>query len=549
VRQKAERVLHLRGHGRSSGHLLASGHSLSDWEWAARNYILEDPWFLTRVVMGFHWVDEELHGRHLLSHYFRENDEGVLSADHFDKATFIPRGHIKTLQLGCAIGVIWRILNNPQIGILYGSATDSLSKDVGLFISGTLLHNEILQACFPDILPKSKNECEQWGIRGYRLPCSKRKDATLICTSMGAVTTGKHPDITICDDLIVPQNNNQLGWTKAFEFIKTCLALLPPHGILEVLGTRYNDADTYSRIISGEIRGKQGVIETLVESCYVDDDPEKGPIWPAKKRWTSNIISGYTVQQLEDMRFTMGSFFNAQMRNDPVPEGDQVIRIHDVNTFTKDQEPTHGRPARVGIDEAGGGTLIINTLKEELQKLYMTMPIRAVSYKKGKRSVDGAKTSKEDQILSAIEPVIRSGNLWIRDSMMPENDADTDKLGYEIKRLGAARYDDQVDVLHLIEKYLIKGRFPAEGQTPHMYIGCDLAFTESRTSDYTAIMAVVVTPDKRRWVIDIDRFRAKSPMVIANRIISFYRKHDVVSERDKRAAWGKKKKSFAASYK
>lgn len=550
VKAKAEKLVELAKSGSKEIIQLDSGHVLSEYDYALRQYCLTDFWFFARVPLGYHWIDEELHGKELFQHYFRPHPErkGEMFTA-FDKATFIPRGHIKTLLFGVAL-TAWRLINKPDLRILYASATDSLAKEVGSAISGHLLNNEHLQRAFPDILPRSKAECEQWGIRGYRLPGVIDPNPSLVCASLKTNVTGKHPEIIICDDLIVPQNNNQNGWEQATEFIKTCLALLPPHGWIEILGTRYHDADPYGQILEGEIRGKQGRFKCKVLSCYVSNDPKKGPIWPAKKRWTSEIVSGYTMQQLEDMRHTMQGFFNAQMRNDPAPTEDQVIQVEDVITFSKEEEPDHGEPEMIGIDGTAGGKLIINMLHEKADELRLNLSIKEVQFKKGKIAVDGARESKTDRILTALEPIIRLGNLYIRDYMMCQSDADTDTLGYEIKRLGAARHDDQVDTLYLIEEYLIKGTPPLPGNPNELYLGCDLAFSEDRTSDYSVLMAVVVKPDGKRYVIDVDRFKLKSPSAIVDRIISFYRKHSHVSERVKRQRSRNqlRKRSFGKSY-
>lgn len=515
---------------------------LTKYQWALREYILSDLWFFCRVVLGMHWLDEDLHGRVLMSHYF--GDAGIRAER--DKATFIPRGHIKTLFLGVALNV-WRVLRayglyRKDISILYASATEDLAKEVGMEMSGHLTNNKFLQEAFPDILPRSGRACELWGSKGYRLPGHSRKDHTLTCVSINTNVTGKHPDIIVLDDLIVDTTNNPIGWEKALQFIKNGLALLPPHGWFEVLGTRWHDSDPYGYIISDEIRGKQGPFSCMTMSCYEDDDPKKEPIWPARRRWNSNKVSGYTKKQFEDMRHTMGSFFNAQMRNDPAPEDEATLRISDINTYDPQDCIHHGPCRALGVDITGGGRLIYQLLLEEAEKLKIFIPI--VEMSTPKRSKKGE--TKEDHIIAALEPVIREGRLWVREWMLPKHDGDLGNLGYEIKRIGSAKHDDIVDVLHLIIRELIKGGLPPEGELADFFIGCDLAYTTGKHSDWSVLMGVAVDAKGNHWIVDYERFRLNSPTGIVSRIIQFYQKLNATA---KGSFVSSSQKSFGASYK
>lgn len=500
---------------------------LSPYLYALRHYLSTDWWFLARVGLGMHWLDQELHGKKLIAHYLRECDDPDLQCapgftDAFDKATLIPRGHIKTLFLGCSLQIL-RLLNKPSLQIMYTSATESLAKEVGTFISGHLTDNKLLQAAFPDILPKSRYDCNQWGASGYRLPLHSGKDANFLAASLKTNITGKHPDIIILDDLVVETTNNPKGWEQIEGFIKNCLALLPPHGWFEYLATRWHDADTSSKILSGEIRGKQGPFSCLVESCYVNDNEELGPIWPAKKRFGSKQTSGYTLKQLQDMRFTMGSFFNAQMRNDPLPEEDALIKIEDINLIPSGQNPPYGNCKAVGVEVAGGGRVLFTLLREEATKYSIKCPIVEMPVQKS------IHLSKADKILTVLEPIVREGRLWVKPWMLPTNDADQGTLGYELKRLGVAKHDDIADALHNGIRTLVGGVRPQQGTANHFYISTDLSWTEKSRSDWSVLVAFSVSPEGNFYVFDYDRFQLKSPQGIVSRILQFYQKHETSS--------------------
>jgi len=501
------------------------------WQ-AVRQLCLTDYWYFVREILGWGWFDEVLHGKELLS-FMEDNEE-------YDHGVAFPRGHLKTLSF-CARN-IQRILRNPNIAILAASATEALAKGIGSLIGNELLTNEKLHKAFPD-LPTSTTETEMWGNRGYQLPKrSPRIDPTLYCTSIEANVTGRHPDIIWLDDLIVAHNNNPDGWAKAEEFIKNCLLLLPPHGHLELTFTRWHDADTYGRLISGKLTGKQGPIKFLIKSCWEDDNPLKQPIYPAAIRWDMPTISGFSPQMLEDMRANLGGFFNAQMRNDPKPESDQQIKVSDVNIFEKPDAPPHTRCHALGIESLGGGKLIIQALREEAEKLKLFLPIVEFTNSKGSKSV-----GKEDRILTALEPIVREGRLWAQRWMIPESQAEQESLGYEIRRLGAAKHDDIVDALHNVPVNLSKGLVPAEKEPAHLYISCDLAWTEKKTSDFCVLIAVAVDHRNNFWILDYDRFQNKSPIGIAMRVIQFFQKHDLAgSDSIERRV---KRRGFGSTYK
>lgn len=514
-----EKIKQLKSLKREPGEVtLPSGHKLTKYQYQLRLWCQSDWWFLARAPLGMHWLDEDLHGRTLLRHYFRPTEEGGLT-DEFDKATLIPRGHVKTLFLGCS-RTINKILRNPAIQVMYASATIPLAQDVGLYVSDALIFNPHLQEAFPDILPRSKQQCAQWGVRGYRLPAVNTKDPTFFSASLDTNVTGKHPDVLFLDDLIVEQTNTPGGWEKGHKFIKNGLSLLPPHGYFEWLATRWHDSDVSSMIINDEVRGKQGKVSVLIMSCWVDDDERKGPIWPAKKRWGADTVSGYTTQQLLDMKHTQGAFFNAQMRNDPKPEDEQVLNMADINTYKEGEFPAYDECRTVGIEVTGGGVLIYNTLLERVQTFALEMPLVEITNEKAGRSG----LTKEDMILAEIEPVIREGRLYLREDMLEDYKRNADCLGHEIYRLGAARHDDIVDALHALLKYLAAGVRPEPTEPCHMYIACDLAFTDKARSDYSVLLAAVIDHKGNVWVIDYDRFKLASPVGISDRIIQFYRK-------------------------
>lgn len=494
----------------------------------------KDLWFLIRVILDWGWACEDLHGRTILRH--------IASHRNQDIAVFIPRGHMKTLMFSAL--VIQAILADPNCAVLVASATEKLTQDTAKLISNTLIKNKILQRAFPDVLPQSKQDVGLWGKDGYVLPNRKdRIDPTLFMASLGANVTGRHPDLIWVDDLIVPGNNTPTGYLKVENFLKECKALMPPHGRIYLTGTRYHDADPYSRIIEGKILGNKGPFNCLILSCYENDDEKQPPIYKPKVRWNMQQESGFSHHLLEQKRKELGVFFNAQYRNNPLPESDQVIRFSDINTYEARELPRYGRCMGVGLEVTGSGLLLYKTLEEECQKLKLDLPLREVITPRK------AGISKADRIMSAVEPVVRQGKLFVQ-KWMKGDGADSDSLGYELIRLGVAKHDDIADALYMAISHMQDGLLPSTREYAHLHIAIDPAFTEKERSDWTVCMAIVVDHTGNIWVANYERFQATSPTAIAHRIIQFYQRmvSGVSIQRSVSRRETSLKKNFATSY-
>jgi hypothetical protein len=495
-----------------------------------------DLWFLLRFALGYGWLDEDLIGGKLCGFY--DSNEGR------DTAVFIPRGFGKTLVDQARI--LQKIFRSPDIAIMYASATAELADDFGSALGRIILGNEIIQRAFHDILPNGTSQIERWGKDGYTIPGRKpRIDPTLSCFSMRANVTGRHPDDAFLDDLIVRTNNDPNGWDRATLFIKEMKLMLPSYGTISMTGTRWHDGDPYGKIIAGIMTGKQGKFATLVESCWVDDNPllEKST-YPKKIRWDMDKPTGYdheyfVAQQAPEDQGGMGKFFSAQMRNDPKPDDQCDIRLNYVNIYKPEELPELSHVRSLGIEVTGGGRPIYSHLREKAEELRKFLPLVEVTKKKNQGE------TKADRIRGALEPIVSSGRLWGQQWMIGDG-GQSGTLGYELKRLGVATHDDIVDALHYVPRFLSCGVSPDDGDPAHVYISVDLAYTENQSSDFTVIIAVAVDSKQNYWVLDYDRFQSSSPTGIVDRILKFFCKWSTEEERPRKR---RSNFNYAMSYK
>jgi hypothetical protein len=234
--------------------------------------------------------------------------------------------------------------------------------------------------------------------------------------------------------------------------------------------------------------------------------------------------TGYTHEALEEMRKPkdeggLGEFFDAQMRNDPLPLERADINVDLINQYEEGEHPELGPVLLFGIETTGGGLPIYNGFSDWLEEMhYESLPVIEITNPKK------VGTEKRDRIVAALQPLIECGKLYAPSWMIGDKSA-KEGLGYELRRLGKASHDDIADALHNIPTHLSKKNLPLRAEDPcDLYISVDLAWSEKKRSDWTVLMAVAVDSKGCHWIIDYDRFQISSPTGIYSRMLAFYRK-------------------------
>jgi hypothetical protein len=503
-----------------------------------RERCLEDLWFLIRVILDWGFLDETLHGQELMRFHYGEGKE-------VDTLTLIPRGHGKTLFASAMM--IHDILKNPNIAIICVTATADLAKGIGALVGDTLKENIHLREAFPDILPSPEERLKVWGVNGYKLPSRKpRVDPTFRPVSISTAITGAHPDKVYMDDVTGLANNTPEGWAEALRFIRETYRLLPDHGVIKWSATRWHDGDPAGMAEKGLVRGKQDKFRVFKRSCFVDDDPKKGVIYPQAIRWNMDTPSGFRsdilIEEMNDPSPKARAFFSCQMRNNPVPEQDIPIDVDAINLYKAGEHPPLGPVKLVGIEVTSGGYFIFNTAEEKKRETRSAIPLEQITHKR-KGQVD-----KADRIKATLEPVVNSGRLYAPSEYVPEDETLEGTLGYELRRLGAAKHDDIADALHLALKYLAQDVVPGKDELAHVYIACDIAYTEKESNDHSVICGIAVDNKGQVWILEIDRFQSKSPTTQVQRIFNFYLKWNSKHTPTNRYRFGNKKSSFASKY-
>lgn len=512
---------------------------------AIRERCLIDLWFLIRYILDWGYLDEHLHGQELMRFHYEDSQPT-------DTLMLLPRGHGKTLF--SAAMMIHDILTDPNIAILSVTATQDLAKGIGSLVGDTLRYNPYLRDAFPEVLPKEGQTLKVWGVKGYELPNRKpRIDATFRPASLSTAVTGSHPDKIYIDDITGKENNTPEGWSDGLKFIRESYRLLPDYGILKWSATRWHDGDPAGMAVAGTLRGKQGPFKVLLKSCFNEDDPTKASIYPQKVRWNmsedkpSGFREDLLIEEMNDPSPAARAFFSAQMRNNPIPEQDIPIDVDSINLYGKGRQieshPALGPVKLVGIEITSGGHFVFNTCEEKKREIKSPIPLEKISHERK------VKTSKADRIKAVLEPVINSGRFFAPIDTVPEDQTLEDTLGYELRRLGAAKHDDIADAIHLALKYLAEDVVPSKGELPHVYIACDIAYTEDEANDHSVLAAIAIDWKAQVWLLEYDRFQSKSPTTQCQRIFNFYLKWNSKHVPATKNRWAKKKSSFASKYK
>jgi predicted phage terminase large subunit-like protein len=108
------------------------------------------------------------------------------------------------------------------------------------------------QLLFPEFVIDLETDRDKGGAQEYWCPARKlnQKEPTLGSISILGSTSGWHCDILKCDDVITDTTPiaDHRSRSKIMRKFVTTANLLDPHGVLELIGTRYHEEDLYEHV-------------------------------------------------------------------------------------------------------------------------------------------------------------------------------------------------------------------------------------------------------------------------------------------------------------
>lgn len=258
---------------------------------------LESLFYFAKFILGYDKMEQTPHGE--VCAFI----ESIINTDRFG-LDLEPRGSFKTTEFSQAL-TTWLLVKNPNIRILLDSAVLQNSIDNLGVVKRHLEGNEKLRYLYGDLVGGNwTNEAITIGTRTDR----GLKEPSVRCASVERTQVGPHYDVIIADDLASEENSKTPeGRRQVKDHLRLLFALLEPHGILIVVGTRWNYDDLYGMIADEFPEFKKRIKCAGGEGC-----PHGLPLY-FKQILTQEFLTAQKRRQGREI-------YNCQYENDPAPE-------------------------------------------------------------------------------------------------------------------------------------------------------------------------------------------------------------------------------------
>lgn len=246
-----------------------------------------------------------------------------------------PRGHMKSTLL--AYYTAWRIIKQPEITIVYLSATADLAeKQTGLIKN--IIDSNIVKKYWPELLPEEEGKRDLWRTSEFNVGHWKRReevirDPTLKAAGITGNITGFHADLLCLDDLVTGDNSETKTAREEVNGKYSYLSsILNTGGLIKAVGTRYHPDDLYDKLINMQIEIYNDETGDVVEevSAYkvtqevVEVDGQF--LWPRSRRKDGKWF-GFNKSELAKKKadYLDKAKFFAQYYNDPSDPGNRRV--------------------------------------------------------------------------------------------------------------------------------------------------------------------------------------------------------------------------------
>jgi phage terminase large subunit-like protein len=244
--------------------------------------------------------------------------------------TLLPRDHGKSRMI--AFKVAWRITRQPEVRILYISATSNLAQKQ-LHLIKQILESPIYRRYWPDMLKSNENDRELWTKSEISVDHPKRKaeairDPTVFTGGLTTGLTGMHCDVAVLDDVVVPENAYTEEGREQVNRQYSLLSSIEGSDMEEwVCGTRYHPKDLYAQMLdmkhevytdTGDVEDYEQVYSIFERKVEDIGDGTGQFLWPRQMRSDGKWF-GFDAKILAKKRakYIDRTQFRAQYYNDP----------------------------------------------------------------------------------------------------------------------------------------------------------------------------------------------------------------------------------------
>lgn len=240
-----------------------------------------------------------------------------------------------------AFKVAWRITRQPDIRILYISATSNLAEKQLKFIKD-ILESKIYRRYWPEMIADREIDRERWTNSEISVDHPKRKaegvrDPTVFTGGLTTGLTGLHCDVAVLDDVVVPENAYSEEGREKVARQYSLLSSIEGTDMEEwVVGTRYHPKDLYASMLEmeheeyderGEVIHKSPVYETFQREVEDIGDGSGTFLWPRQQRNSDGKWFGFDQNILAKKRakYLDRTQFYSQYYNNPNASGEMNI--------------------------------------------------------------------------------------------------------------------------------------------------------------------------------------------------------------------------------
>lgn len=242
----------------------------------------------------------------------------------------LPRDHGKSAMV--AYRVAWEITKNPAVRVLYISATATLAKKQLKFIKD-ILTSDIYRYYWPEMVNPNKFDRELWNANEFSVDHPDRakenvRDPTVFTAGLDTTITGLHFDVSVFDDVVVPDNAyTELGRDTVAAQYSQLASIEGTDARQWVVGTRYHPKDLYQNMMemtvdiyneAGELISAEALYEKFERQVETVGDGTGEYLWPRQQRkdgkwfgFNQAILARKRAQYLDKTQF------RAQYYNDP----------------------------------------------------------------------------------------------------------------------------------------------------------------------------------------------------------------------------------------
>jgi predicted phage terminase large subunit-like protein len=252
------------------------------------------------------------------------------------KLVLIPRDCLKTTFLSI-IRPLHKLIRDPSRRMLIGSENHQLAMDILGNIKNIILYNEWFIKHFGRLDGSKKGY--KWSQEAISIADREdwsAKEHNIETAGVDVTMTGRHfPDIML-DDIHSQKNINskqQIG--NVIDWVKLLMPMLEEDGTMLVVGTRWDDADSYQWMIDlVDETGKYGPMGEKVFDTFI-----KGAI---NHDGTAYYGLRNSIPALAQKQVMMGDYlYSCQYDNDPIPKGGAMFDVSQLRTVKPQDIPTN----------------------------------------------------------------------------------------------------------------------------------------------------------------------------------------------------------------